>query len=480
MLGSFLSVFRGCDFPSVLTDHIAADLDTSPQHLAGFVTPAYSLNHTSIAPKHRHSFFPMDLMFERCLRWKPDNFLIEWPDVSVCTSRKVLLTPIVGLHSLLLRCPKLNLNHKALHNLVAMFFPESSNQDTTRANVHNLFCCFPPPHLVDTLLASPLLSGTPHIVWFSFLTLFNNFGEYFTPFEACSSLAKVFKMLIPFEWNEVRIDLNLLRGVGDKVVSLHWLSIPPRFDSPLLCHLPSLAGAQQGVLQTLSSHTGLPSLVTPRNQPNWNSIRKKLSGELTPSQGIHILSQIAILPQSHPLSCRLPALVSAAIEFIHRFVSVASDVVLIKLVLDGLLDIVKFAVSCSPFLNDYEKGVAVIGILLDTIRRDHLRRRMRGRAKLDVDVKRHEIRNRLFNRIQVGLISFNLSNWGGAGRERHKRKTGKFGRKRGTVNGVGGRWTRRKANIATVTRWRDTANLLHEHPSTLRVRCEHLLDRRCS
>ncbi|KAK2944387.1 hypothetical protein BLNAU_20689 [Blattamonas nauphoetae] len=41
----------------------------------------------------------------------------------------------------------------------------------------------------------------------------------------------------------------------------------------------------------------------------------------------------------------------------------------------GLLDRVVFAVSCSSFLDDYEKGVAVIGILLDTIRRDNLKQR---------------------------------------------------------------------------------------------------------
>ncbi|KAK2948612.1 hypothetical protein BLNAU_16431 [Blattamonas nauphoetae] len=73
----------------------------------------------------------------------------------------------------------------------------------------------------------------------------------------------------------------------------------------------------------------------------------------------------------------VPAIVSAAFEFFHRFVSVVSDAIRMKLVRFGLLDDVGFAVSCSSFLEDYEKGIVVIGILLDTIRRDHLKRRMR-------------------------------------------------------------------------------------------------------
>ncbi|KAK2953881.1 hypothetical protein BLNAU_11141 [Blattamonas nauphoetae] len=49
--------------------------------------------------------------------------------------------------------------------------------------------------------------------------------------------------------------------------------IPSHFDSPLLFHLPSLAGAQRGVLQTLSSHSGIPSLSTSQNtDSDWERI----------------------------------------------------------------------------------------------------------------------------------------------------------------------------------------------------------------
>ncbi|KAK2941145.1 hypothetical protein BLNAU_23939 [Blattamonas nauphoetae] len=354
MLGSVLSVFRGCDFPSALTEVITSDLAICPQKLPKIVNPTSFLNHTSITRKHRNSFFPMDLMFERYLRSDPDAFLAFWPDVSECTSRKFLNTPYIGLHSLLLRCPKLNLDHQALRNLVAMLFIERSRQETTRADIHNIFSLYPPPRLIDTLLSSPHIGRTPTRSWIDFLNAFSNFGEYTTVFGACSSLAKVFNMLTPFEWNDDRLELNLLRQVGEKVVSLHWLNVPAHFDSPLLCHLPSLAGAQRGVLQTLSSHSGIPSLVLPHTlQPNWNSIVALVSKDHSVSVGINVLSlcvryfQISDLLFSPierflvevitaNLLCRFPALVSTAFEFFLRFVSVASDGVRMELVMKAI------------------------------------------------------------------------------------------------------------------------------------------------
>ncbi|KAK2943982.1 hypothetical protein BLNAU_21128 [Blattamonas nauphoetae] len=232
---------------------------------------------------------------------------------------------------------------------------EVSQQDATLLDIHNLFRLFPPPRLFDTLLASPLLSGAPNSTWATFLYLFYNFAVYTAP-----------------------------SVTGDVAVSLHWLTIPPHFDSPHLCHLPSLAGAQRGILQTLSSHSGIP-LSSPHNlQPNWNRIRTMLSGEPSPDEGIHMASSLSspvgryILESiAANLPYPFPAHVSVILELFHRFVSV-SDAVRMDLVRNGVLDSVVFAVSCSSFLDDYEKGVAVIGILLDTIRRDHQKRTIRN------------------------------------------------------------------------------------------------------
>ncbi|KAK2943959.1 hypothetical protein BLNAU_21105 [Blattamonas nauphoetae] len=279
MLGSYLSILRGCDYPSALTELIATDLDTSQLRLSLLVNPALFLNHTSIAPKHRHSFFPMDLMFERYLRSDPDVFLKAWSDVSECTPRKFLFTPYVGLHQLLLRCPTLNLDQESLENLVYMLFIKMSRQESTQKDVYNLFSLYPPPRLIDTPLTSPRLVRDNRITWIEFLNLLAGFGVYTAPFGACSSLAKVFKMLSPFDLNENTIELKLLWMVGDVVVSLHWLSIPDSMSLPL--------------------------------SPVGRSILEFITGNLL---------------------CRFPALVSAAFEFFHRFVSVASDIVRMDLV----------------------------------------------------------------------------------------------------------------------------------------------------
>ncbi|KAK2948013.1 hypothetical protein BLNAU_17049 [Blattamonas nauphoetae] len=393
--GSLLSIFRGCDYPSALKELITVDFDSSPHNMSDQLNPAFFLNHTSHTPKRRLSFFPMDLMFERYLRNDPESLLRGWVDVSDCTPRKFLLAPFVGLHSLLLRCPKLNLHETALRHLMSMFIVNASGQDTTQANILNLFNCYPPPRLLDTLLSHPPLLGTSFIIRMFLLTSFVSFGVFTAPFGACSSLAQVFKILTPFNQNPTQYELSWLSGVvGEGVVSLHWLSIPAHFDSPLLCHLPSLAGAQRGVLQTLSSHSGIPSLVAPLTTESFTTSITSHSRQNLPSgEFVRLLALTVHFMQSddfhssankytllRPLTpfllSPIPAVVSAAFEFIHRFVSVSSDAVRIELVKRGLLDHVVFAVSNSSFLDDYEKGVAVIGILLDTIRRDHLKNEM--------------------------------------------------------------------------------------------------------
>ncbi|KAK2955433.1 hypothetical protein BLNAU_9661 [Blattamonas nauphoetae] len=247
ILGSILSVFRGCDFPSALTELITTDLDSSNLRASQTIFPAFFLNHTSINPKHRHSFFPMDLMLERYLRSDPDAFFRYWTDVSYCTSRKFLHTSYVGLHSILLRSPTLNLDEQSLDNLIDILFI-TSLQDTPQANIVNLFGLFPPPRLFDTLLSPPHLVRARIDIWTDFLFVFGDIVHLTAPFGACSSLAKVFKMLAPFDSNPKQTELNRLSEVGEIVVSLLWLSIPIHYDSPLLCHLPSLAGAQRGVL----------------------------------------------------------------------------------------------------------------------------------------------------------------------------------------------------------------------------------------
>ncbi|KAK2950618.1 hypothetical protein BLNAU_14424 [Blattamonas nauphoetae] len=387
LLGSFLSVYRGCRFPSSLTDMLARSCQIHHHMSPPNVNPAFFLNHTSIAPKYRHSFYPMDLIFERCLRSDPDAFFRSSPDVSECTSRLFLDAPSVGLHSLLLRGVRLNLDLPALRRLLSMFFVEV-NRDFTFSQVYVLFGFCPVPRLLDTLLASPHLVRADGGTWNGFLTVFSNISAYAALFGACSSLAAVFKMLIPFDSNPNEIELDLLRKSADEIVMLHWLNIPARFDSPLICHLPSLANAQRGVLQTLSSYSGIPSLAATFTLQYLSDIMSRLdfqdvalhraitslslSVRVVSSDARHSsLSKFALfVVRYNALISSHPTIVSAAVETILRFVSVLSDADCVELVKQGALDRIVFAVSNSSFLDDYEKGVAVVGMLLAAIRRD--------------------------------------------------------------------------------------------------------------
>ncbi|KAK2963423.1 hypothetical protein BLNAU_1464 [Blattamonas nauphoetae] len=342
-LGSFLSVFCGCDFPSALTELITIDLESSPHEFSYGVNPVFYLNHTSIAPKHRHSFFPMDLMFERFFRSDPAAFFRGWPEPYDCAQRRFLFTPFVGLHALLHRSPKLNLDQQGLWQLIRMLFVNPP-QNVTRADIQDLFHYFPPPRLFHTLLSSPHFFRATIDDWICFLSSVGAFGEYTCPFGACSSLAKVFKMLAPLERIDYQTELDML--------------IPPHFDSPFLCHLPSLAGAQRGVLQILSTLSGIPSLVTTDPiMPDWNSIRAMISAEMSVNDRARLLSQsvrylayddhhsstitpLIVKFLAGNLLCDLPAVVSAALEFFHRFVRISPDIILLYLVRFGLLDCV--------------------------------------------------------------------------------------------------------------------------------------------
>ncbi|KAK2954530.1 hypothetical protein BLNAU_10550 [Blattamonas nauphoetae] len=388
-LGSFLSIHRGCDFPSALTEFITIDQTFSPHRNPDMLTPAYFLSHTSIALEKRPCFFPMDLMFERYLRDNPDAFLQRWPGMNVVTSSRFLHTSYIGLHSLFLRSARLHLDKQAIFHLFNLLFVDSSGQETTQLNILNLFRYFPPPRFIDTLLSSPHIIRAEFDLWFNFLFLFYHFGVLSPLFGACSSLATIFKMLIPFRRPQYKKEQLVLWAVGELVVSHHWLSIPAHFDSPLICHLPSLAGAQRGILQTLSTHSGIPSLVTPltiqsindqlshllsQNLPTHNAIgMASLDGRYFAAEGSYLfpITSTTLVIMASRLLSPFPALASAGFEYCLRYVSFVSDADRVQLVKRGLLDCVMLAVSNSSFLDDYEKGVAVIGMLLAAIRRDH-------------------------------------------------------------------------------------------------------------
>ncbi|KAK2955430.1 hypothetical protein BLNAU_9658 [Blattamonas nauphoetae] len=101
------------------------------------------------------------------------------------------------------------------------------------------------------------------------------------------------------------------------------------------------------LLQTLSSHSGIPSLVTPLPAELNKATLRRMMAEDIPHSRIHLLSlcvrsmasgdffSSTIAPSYKFLMKMLlspfPAVVSASFEFFHRFVSVSSDAVRIEL-----------------------------------------------------------------------------------------------------------------------------------------------------
>ncbi|KAK2955903.1 hypothetical protein BLNAU_9063 [Blattamonas nauphoetae] len=368
-IAEVMSLYHGYDFPSELTQLITIDLTNNPHLFSPAPNPALFLNHTSIAPKHRLSFFPMDLIFERFLRNNPTAFFQNFqPPPTAFSQKKFLSTPLVGLHSLLVRCIRVHFNERTL-TVFMDILGYLADQQVTSDDFHQLYSSFPPPRLLDLLLSSPHLVKVQKDLWTKFLFILWSLCGIVAPFGASSSLARVFKMLTPFDSNPDDREVTLLRFVGDLVVSLHWLNIPAHFDSPLLCHLPSLASAQRGVLQTLSSHSGIISLVTPLTAQLFVECIALFTKQFDGTN--RFLAHLSLLVRSlhskgiHPVLTTLhhlrslsrlpvPAIVSAALEFFHRFVSFSSDAVRMKLVKQNLLDHVVFAVSCSSFLDDYK------------------------------------------------------------------------------------------------------------------------------
>ncbi|KAK2948350.1 hypothetical protein BLNAU_16696 [Blattamonas nauphoetae] len=244
IIAQVLSLLHGYTFPSELTELLTIDLETSPHRFAGSISAAVFLCHNSIATKHRRSFFPMDLMFERHLRENPDAFFVGLPNLRLCSVRQFLYTPLVGLHSLLVRSIPLSFNEEGTLTVMLDMLIHHTSKQIPFHELYCLFSYFPPPRLLHLLTSSHRLLRASKVISIRFLNCFRNLCGSVAPFGACSSLADVFQLLFPFDSNPDENELNLLRDVGSVVVSLHWLSIPAHFDSPLLCHLPSLAGAQ--------------------------------------------------------------------------------------------------------------------------------------------------------------------------------------------------------------------------------------------
>ncbi|KAK2940250.1 hypothetical protein BLNAU_24834 [Blattamonas nauphoetae] len=298
---------RLADKPGTRLGGLKSNLHLAIEHIyiAEVITESSTLSQPHLhRPQTQTLLLPMDLIFERFLRNNPTAFFqtfnLHRPP-SVKSSSALLSSD----STLLVRCIRVHFNERTL-TVFMDILGYLADQQVTSDDFHQLYSSFPP--LAFSTFSSPLLTSS-----------------------------KVFKMLTPFDSNPDDREVTLLRFVGDLVVSLHWLNIPAHFDSPLLCHLPSLASAQRGVLK-LSPLT----LASSPRHPTHRSIVRRMYRTLhktirwhepIPCTSFAVSTVIALerdSPGPHhtpspPLSFQVlpvPAIVSAALEFFHRFVTV--------------------------------------------------------------------------------------------------------------------------------------------------------------
>ncbi|KAK2946854.1 hypothetical protein BLNAU_18233 [Blattamonas nauphoetae] len=220
-----------------------------------------------------------------------------------------------------------------------------------------------------------------------FLTILQSLLIDTAPFGDCVSLSKILPAIVPLlPFSEV--DKNIEIRLARTVFVLTWLNLPQHFDLPLLSLNPSHSthaeilstftkNSRQVIFEAVSPDNSvfdsvwdffviIEGIRTPTRAFIPHSDHTKLS---TRSMYLEILPIIITSP--------FPARPSILLEMLHRFVVVSPHTFRLTLISKGVIDSLLFTVSNSSNLEDYENGIAVIGILLDAIRRDHLHRSVR-------------------------------------------------------------------------------------------------------
>ncbi|KAK2941181.1 hypothetical protein BLNAU_23895 [Blattamonas nauphoetae] len=274
------------------------------------------LCHTSLN-QHKPHQPPLDLLFERTLRTDPLAFFLPFVDPQIDIAHSLLNTSLCGFHALCRRGVHLDLM--------------DTEYVQTGKHVINSYWQFISPFISDTFLLFLHFPPPTHP-----LLLFT------APFGDCRSLKELFRSVR--HGNNVDHDNSTELRVTTRCQNLEWLNIPTGFGSALVHSI-----TREHPLSDTSR------LVSYDISFVGNAIFNKFGDELNPFCYRAMFSTI-------------PAEVSVLLEFVKRMVSVGSVEFAMAMVRFGLLDIVIRAVSESSFLEDYENGICVIGILLRSIR----------------------------------------------------------------------------------------------------------------
>ncbi|KAK2959556.1 hypothetical protein BLNAU_5605 [Blattamonas nauphoetae] len=309
--------------------------------------PSFLLNHTSSnCKRHRHTQQPflMELLCERLVRFSPHAIFERECVLLLDKSPLFLSTPLFGLHplsseasfpiptSFTLRIPFMSFSESSQQSCLATLW------DFKNSSRHHLLRLSSSSSLHQRV-ASTQQKGCDLI---------------------CTSFCFVFSRCVPRLEN------------AETVLDLHWLSIPVSFDSPLLAITPSINGISLTAKDFWISDSHLFQktsfeAVTLATSRRMKDVSKPYFRTWLRNSGMQLTDLKLILSPS-------PAIVSVVLESLARLVRVSSDCVRMELVWRGVLDVVIVSVSSSLFLEDYENGIALIGTLLGTIRREYFKR----------------------------------------------------------------------------------------------------------
>ncbi|KAK2954938.1 hypothetical protein BLNAU_10078 [Blattamonas nauphoetae] len=413
-----LSVHYNIAFPcnlleAIVHDTMAEKVDVSQIHKI----PSFFVHHCSVDPRCDPHFRFLDLFFEQTLRTDPSQLVIHLLDSVLDNSPTLLYTPLFGLHSFFMRSQHLRLSSIASARLAKVIMVGMQPKRNFSFEMMILITQFPPPLLLRFFMScQPLQLVEKHEQRFVMHTIWK-LMQFTNPFGDCISLVDVFKMLLhtdPVDKENER----MCWIAQSEAIWMTWFQIPSSFDSPLIAHVRSLHPSRHHILPSICEESEMSKLWIDRNDPGFPMLIDLYCQEENIELGHrififflrwftpetihrHTLFVKRVLELLESLLFPEPARVSLVLEFCKRFVQMCMDSERMLLVRNGVLRDVIVAASHSPFLEDYENGITMIGILLNTIRRVRLKEEMEGLDFLNSDdIPRHERSAEVFRQLK--------------------------------------------------------------------------------
>ncbi|KAK2949335.1 hypothetical protein BLNAU_15715 [Blattamonas nauphoetae] len=375
-----ISLRSSRDFPIKLTTYLTThpDFDFS-QILIIFENILLILCHNSQNPRKPHQP-PLDLIFERLLRTNPDHLFAMSDGKDAGLPNTLVNTSLCGFHAICRRGVHFTLMEselvrkgQPLLNSFWMFLTPLIS------DTFNLFLYFPPPLVVRFFLPVLWLDLDSRFLVDGLKVMMITLLLVTAPFGDNLSLKELFRS------DRHRHDIHDSSADSDfisRFQSLEWLNIPTGFESALAYSNPHDSfnlNSNQNRLQVSPNAstplTHIPNIIfqylshKTRNMIHDICTVGDFVGDLTHAKiGLIELKCEDFSETLKSILSPVPAEVSVVLEFVRRLVCQCRTRFLMEMVRFGLLDVVLRGVSESSFLEDYENGICVIGILLRSIR----------------------------------------------------------------------------------------------------------------